>query len=189
MSSNRIESVEQYVIRNLPDSLEYVTVSENRFRLGWYAFEISSVKNVKYIDISSQFKERLQYFSQLRIGCDDTSPVVSDMAHEADKLNPPGKFNRPVKYGTCMSEYMRKTMPLPKNGQYSVFFCMPPSLKEIILSHSSVESNKMLDYVYFDFRYIQSYSLSDNMRTNLASEIFSSNTTYLDYSQNFISKI
>ena len=190
ISGNRIEMVERGMIRNLPDTLEIFIAADNRFTLSWYIIDVAYLKNLKFVDFSNQYKALEKYLNYFTFDCDDTRPIRSVIDYDEDLINTEVRAEANIAYGTCMSEYMSNTFPLPnKDHTWNAYFCMPPSIETIILSHSSVESTKLLSYSYFDFRNIKEYYLNDNMRTTLKGEIFSNKTSRLDYSRNFLSEI
>ena len=192
LSSNRIEMVERGMISNLPKTLENFTAADNRFTLSWYIIDVAHLKNLKFVDLSSQYKPIEKYFTYFESDCYDNRQIRSEIDDVEDQScnEDPVPVDGNITYGTCMLEYVIKHYSLPTNGHTRfTYFCIPPSIETIILSHCSIEKTNILPNSFFDFRNIKAYYLNDNMRTVLRGEIFSNKTSHLDYSNNFLSDI
>ena len=188
--SNRIEKVQRGVISNLPDTLENLTASDNRLWLTWSIVEIGSLKSLKFVDFSSQYKNLMKYLSYFRFDCNDSKPVMSDSYnYDVDMSYPEVRAVSNITYGTCMTEYMSKIFPLPSDKSMNVFVCFSSTIETILVSHSSVPSAKFLKQFYYDFQNLKAFYMDDNFRTILKGEVFSNKTSHLDYSHNFFSEI
>ena len=185
LSSNRIESLERYVITDLPKTLERIEAANNRFKIGFYFLEVNLLANIRFVDLSSQLVSYEIYLSPWLGDCNDTIPNPNsynndkDMDFEVQDL----QVHEHIQYGSCMTEYSRPT------GRRTIYICLPLALKTLILSHCELGSTDELDTTYFDLRNIEKFIMTDNFRTNLKGEIFGNTTTYLDYSRNYISYI
>ena len=250
LSSNRLSSLEQFVISNLPHTIERVIATNNRFKLDLYALEISTMPNIKYVDLSSMHKSSERYLTGRLFDCTDTksksffhdiednhgdshvidntaSHMDSQLGHQVDTQrsmdfkrtsntrynfradnhvndhmdshvdNPHVPFQHSVdlkratspRFESCMSDSMQQRMLLQDVGTKSLYVCMPPSLKTLILSHCSLGETNELDITYFDLRNVEQFVMNDNFRTSLEGEMFGNKTKFLDYSSNFISFI
>ena len=102
-----------------------------------------------------------------------------------DRLYNLSENDRPYNLTSCLNEYIST----PPSGKYSIYICTPSSLRTLLLPDASIQSieNQKLYHTYFDTRSLNKYSARGNQRTTLLQKVFSSKTTYLDFSDNFIS--
>ena len=242
LSSNRLSSLEQFVILNLPHTIERVIATNNRFKLDLYALEISTMPNIKYVDLSSMYKSSERYLTGRLFDCTDTKQstffydlenkhvdrhMSSHMGHHMDTQHSVDfkrttsirydlradnhvndhmdshMYNRHMtsqhsvdfkratssKFESCISDTMQQRMLRLEEGTKTLYVCMPPSLKTLILSHCSLGGADELDMTYLDLRNVERFVMNDNFRTSLEGEMFGNKTTFLDYSSNFISYI
>ena len=88
LSGNRIETVERNVISNFPETLENITASDNRLILNWNGIEVSTLKSIKYIDISGQYKTSEKYLNYFTFACDDTRRGATDIDNDQYLMYP-----------------------------------------------------------------------------------------------------
>ena len=185
-SGNRIEEIERYVLANLPDTLKSLTAADNRFTLGWYFLEISSMKNIIFANLSSQYKSSGRYLTMFQTSCNDGGK----MTNTTKDRNPRCEYHESQMTNTrfspsCLEEYHDKRT----HDRITIYVCLPRSLKTLILDHSALRPSDVLNFTFFDFRTVQKYIVKGNLAEYLKGEIISSNLTYADYSNNFISSI
>ena len=77
-SSNRIEVVEQFVLRNAPGSLQRITAADNRLFFSWAMLEVHYLENLTYVDLSRQFSSSTSFLSLLEKNCNDSKPIKKE---------------------------------------------------------------------------------------------------------------
>ena len=189
-SSNRISIVERGVFGDFPETLENVTARDNRFTINWNYTEVSTMKNLKFADISSTFTTFDRYLSYFEMdGCDDSRPSVTNIDYEDEKLLPRASTAVNITYGSCMPENMGNEFPIFGNLRMIVFICMPPSLETLIFSNSSLTYVHAVKRVLFDLRNIKTLVSSGNLETVMMGSILSNKTSHVDLSDNLFSDI
>ena len=189
-SSNRISIVERGVLADFPETLENGTARDNRFTINWNYTEISTLKNLKFADISSTFTTVDRYLSYFEMdGCDDSRPSGIDIEYEDEKLLPRASTAVNITYGSCMPENMGNEFPLFGNLRVIVFICMPPSLETLIFSNSSLTYVHAVKRVLFDLRNIKTLVSSGNLKTVMRGSLLSNKTSHVDLSDNLFSDI
>ena len=191
ISSNRIETVERGAFAYLPETLENLIAADNRLKVDYNYIESLIVKNIKYVDISYQFKSLDRSLSYFEFQCDDRNSYFIDIEDEKDMVPSQVETQKETMSGTCMTKYtFHHIDAFPLTGVVvHIFICMPPFLETVILSHSSVVSYPLLNGIFSYYRNLKSFIIKDNRKTILRNEIYSNITTHLDFSQNFISEI
>ena len=188
-SSNRINTVERGVLANFPKTLEYWTAADNRFTLNWNLIEAITMKNLKYADFSYTKTTFDRYLSYMDYRCNDIRPTVTHPDQEDARLSQQISRAVNITYGSCMAENMQDEVPLFGHHRLKIFICMPPSLETIITSHSSLSLDNAMQNILHDFRNIKTFISNGNLKTVLIDNIFSNNTSHVDFSQNLISNI
>ena len=185
-SGNRIEEIERYVLASLPDTLKSLTAADNRFTLGWYFLEISSMKNIVFANLSSQYKSSGKYLTMFQTSCNDGGKMTNTTRDRHPRCEYHESQMIKTRISTsCLEEYHEKRT----HDRITIYVCLPRSLETLILDHSALRPSEVLNFTFFDFRTVQKYIVKGNLAEYLKGEIISSNLTYADYSDNFISSI
>ena len=187
LSSNRINQLERHVIATLPDTIKFLTAADNRIEIGWYALEISSVKNIMFVNLSSQYTSYANYLTMFQPLCNDGGNIpkaAEDCSCCNYQESPTGMTTTSIST-SCLEEYHQKHT----TDRITIYICVPRSLKTLIFDHSSIRPTHVMNFTFLDFRSIQKYDYNGNLAEFLKREIFGSDLTYADYSKNYISYI
>ena len=186
-SSNRIVSVERYVITKMPQTIVNFTVADNRFTFGWYMLELSGAKHIKRVNVSHQFTSYEQYLVFLEDDCNDTRHLPNKQHTEKGiyTMNMVGhwKSERSQNLSSCYIPNMAS------NKWLTVYLCFPKTLEYLDMGHSAMQSQHLMDYVVSDMRSIKTYIANDNLWTILGNKVFSENLTEADVSNNILEYI
>ena len=189
VSSNRIIMLEQFVLMNLPPTLEKIIAADNRFTFGWYLFEHTYLKRIWRLDISYQFLKRHDpYLGLFEISCDDSKSFRhnDDIRYHAKYRRGLYNTKRASHLTSCLQDYRGKWTA---TARFTIYICFPQSMKELNFSHSAMETPGIINNTVLDFRGIRKLDFSNNFMTVLKGKVFSSNLTDGDFSNNLLPQI
>ena len=185
LSSNRLEEIEQFVLCNIPDTIQRVIAADNRLIFSWAVLEIPYLKNLEYIDFSGQYSSSSSFLSLVEKNCNDSKPHVNESRYIPHSC--PSK-TKTTKLESCLHEFITT----PPKRTVNIYMCMPKSIQTILIPHSVIGQTST-PYIYnslFDFRHVKHTELRGNVFINLLSgAIFGNASSFIDYADNYISDI
>ena len=190
ISKNRIETIERFVLRDIPDSLQRITIADNPLVFSWAVLDIPFLTNIKYIDLSNQHGIYNSFLSFVENTCNDSNPQVESEIQDSENTYP---LKNTAEYSSkslesCLSEFIT----IPPRGKLNVYICLPRSLETIIHSDSGVGDSRV-PYVHritYDMRHVHHLNLKGNGITELSySNKLGKDTTFVNFSDNYISDI
>ena len=189
LSSNRIKIIEQFVLSNLPDSMQSITAADNRLIFSYAVLEIPYMKNLRFADFSRQYSSSSSYLSIFeRKHCNDSQTYEVEEKLKLTLSLPLQSPTKPAKLESCLNEHIT----VPPNRQINFYLCFPNVLETILVESSSIGNANIpnIHHIMFDFRHVKHVNVKGNMFTGLNSGvIFSNYSSVLDYSENYISEI
>ena len=189
MSSNRIKDIEQFVFLNLPDSLRNITAADNRFELGWSMLEISSLKNIRMVNISYQYKAEEQYWAFLESSCNDSRLTEIYTSYSSSRKLENYLESQEGNVVKNLTSCLADKIGTLSYRHYSIFICMPQNLEFLYFDTIFMRHSELLDATVADFRTLKVIDGSNNYAQSLDGKVFSENLTYADYSNNMLSYI
>ena len=189
LSSNRIKDIEQFVFLNLPDSLRNITAADNRFELGWSMLEISSLKNIRMVNISYQYKAEEQYWAFLESSCNDSRLTEIYTSYSSSRKLENYLESQEGNVVKNLTSCLADKIGTLSYRHYSIFICMPQNLEFLYFDTIFMRHSELLDATVADFRTLKVIDGSNNYAQSLDGKVFSENLTYADYSNNMLSYI
>ena len=184
LSSNRIETIERFVISSMPDSIQRITAANNRLIFSWAMLEISYLKNLKYGDISRQSGASSSFLSLLANDCNDSKSYKQE---DKDRLSYPYQLQSATKQKgkieSCLSEFIT----IPPRKHINIYICLPKSLQKILIHHNGLGQEEGIHHdgigqeegipisnnMLFDFRHVKYINAKGNMFRSLLNSGFS----------------
>ena len=126
ISSNRIETIERGVFVDIPDTLENFIAADNQFKFNWNFTEALTIKNIKYVDLSYQFKSFDGSLSYFEFQCEDRKQNFIDVRDKEDIVPSQVETQKVPMSGTCMTKYMLdhiNAFPFEPVFSMSLFAC------------------------------------------------------------------
>ena len=202
LSSNRIETIERFVISSMPDSIQRITAANNRLIFSWAMLEISYLKNLKYGDISRQSGASSSFLSLLANDCNDSKSYKQE---DKDRLSYPYQLQSATKQKgkieSCLSEFIT----IPPRKHINIYICLPKSLQKILIHHNGLGQEEGIHHdgigqeegipisnnMLFDFRHVKYINAKGNMFRSLlnSGSVLGKMSSVLDFSDNYISNI
>ena len=120
LSSNRIEVLEQFVLRNAPGSLQRITAADNRLFFSWAMLEIHYLEKITFVDLSRQFSSSTSFLSLLEKNCNDSKP--NKKVENTFQLPYPYQLKRstkPMKLESCLKDFIT----IPPRKEINIYIC------------------------------------------------------------------
>ena len=188
LSSNRIETVEQFVLSNIQASIKYIIAADNRLLFSWAVLETPYLEHLILADFSRQYTSSNSFLSHIENSCNDSKPPEQGEKHKVPNSYPLKHSTKTTKLQSCLSEYIT----VPPRGTANVYICLSKSLKTVLVHHSAIGIPEVPynNHPLFDFRRIKELNSKGNMLAALRPDVMYGNaSSSIDYSDNFISDI
>ena len=191
LSKNRIETIERFVLNDIPDSLQRITFTDNPLVFSWAVLDIPFLKNLIYIDLSNQHGIYNSFLSFVEHTCNDSNPQMEIDIQDPENTYSLKKNTKEYSWKTlesCLSEFIT----IPPRGKLNIYICLPRNLKTIISSESGFGNLRVpyLHRVIYDMRHVHYLNFKGNIFTELSySNKLGKDTSFVDFSDNYISYI
>ena len=196
MSSNRIETIEQFVLLNLPRTLKSFTAMDNRLKPDWYLLDLGFLENLRMINVNDQFKGwniLLSVLSSIKYvdpSCDDNRQSTKYADHFPMRIRNYDQFKRDInvqEWTPCWEG----NNDIITNRSIAIYICFLRNIE--ILCFEKYLENSMWNPqweipIYVDCHSAKRFDGSKNSAAPL-SGIFSKSLVHADLSNNDLMKI